>query len=96
MGKIDNLSGIAFNSGMNFNKQNTFVCVSDNIVRMYLHGNLIAEKNLKTLQTRVTCAGWNTRTTRNRLNGIGANICVKKGLLYSNCKQFSANEWINI
>ena len=38
------------------------------IVRMYLHGNLIAERCNGV--TRGTLAGWPTPTTRDRLNGL--------------------------
>lgn len=37
--------------------------------RLYLHGNCIAERDAQG-NVRVTTAGWNTNTTRDRLNGL--------------------------
>lgn len=53
-------------------------------ITLYLHDNAIAMHSLKgTL--RITTAGWNTPTTRRRLNGLpGVNVYVKLGQLHLN------------
>lgn len=62
----------AFMSGKDFKRGNTEV---KNGV-MYLHGNAIATKNNvgymspDAIGIMVNLAGWNTRTTRERLNGL--------------------------
>ena len=46
--------------------------------RLYLHGNLIAQRDEETGQVFGTLAGWPTPTTRERLNGLarllGSNV----------------------
>lgn len=53
--------------------------------KMYLHRNLIAEYNHEGLF--ITNAGWFSRTTKERLNGLpNVSITQKKGLWYLNGK----------
>lgn len=50
---------------------------------LYLHGNEIAVHVMGGIE--VTTAGWNTPTTRERLNGLpGVRVNVKQGQLYLN------------
>ena len=50
---------------------------------LFLHGNLIAKKENGSLY--ITDAGWQTNTTKERLNGLpGVSICQKKGTWYLN------------
>jgi len=79
MRKITREAVAAFLGGRNFNKDNTEVqngC-------MLLHGSVIARKDHSFVI--VTTNGWNTLTTRERLNGI-PNVSVRqqKGQLYLN------------
>jgi len=60
---------MAFRVGKSLTVGNTSVI--DNEVR--LHGNLIAKR--KGDDIYVTLAGWNTPTTRERVNGIIYNFC---------------------
>lgn len=51
--------------------------------KLLLHGNEIAVHVKGGFD--ITTAGWNTPTTRERLNGIpGVSVCVKNGQLYLN------------
>jgi hypothetical protein len=62
---------------------NTQVVTYDNVSKMYLHGNLIAVNDNGTIS--VSNAGWFSKTTKERLNGIqGVNIKQSKGLWYLN------------
>ena len=72
---------------------------------VYLHGNLIAELT-KDNRLRLTLAGWNTPTTRERLNGIlevfGINAEIFQRnfdpyLMYEECRErISPDQWIEI
>jgi hypothetical protein len=61
---------------------------------LYLHGNKIAEDREDGLY--VTTAGWNSNTTRERLNGLfGVSVYVRKGQLYLNGKEWDG-EWVHV
>ena len=71
----------------NFNQSNTKVHADCTGVRMYLFGNLIANRVGNRLQ--ITTAGWNTATTRERLNGLpNVSVTQRKGQLYLNGKEW--------
>lgn len=46
----------------------------DTVVTVYLHGNAIARVNSRTLELKVTLAGWDTVTTRSRLNALAYGL----------------------
>jgi len=55
---------------------------------LYLHGNKIAE--WREGEVYVSLAGWDTVTTRERLNGIdGCNVYRRKGVTYINGIEFT-------
>lgn len=59
---------------------------------MYLHRNLIAEKNFQNGEIAITNAGWNTDTTKERLNGIpGVSITQKNWKWYLNGEEWGGN-----
>jgi len=71
MRKITTKAVTAFLAGRSFRSGNMAVSLGgfDGFnVSMYLHGNLIAERNAQTV--RITDAGWQTTTTKDRLNGL--------------------------
>jgi hypothetical protein len=73
----------AFLLGDNFKQSNTEVHADCTGVRMYLFGNLIANRVGNRLQ--ITTAGWNTATTRERLNGLpNVKVYQRKGQLFLN------------
>lgn len=56
--------------------------------RLTLHGNVIARHGAMGLE--VTLAGWNSNTTRERLNGLpGVSVCTKLGQAFLNGKAWS-------
>ena len=62
---------------------------------LYLHGNAIACLN-QDGTIEVTTAGWNTPTTRERLNGIpGVRVYVRKGQLYLNDRPWDGS-WTEV
>ena len=80
MRKIDREAASAFLAGRPYSNSNTTVTVEAaatefkypgiTIVRMYLHGNLIAWRTVGTDRITMTLAGWPTVTTRARLNAL--------------------------
>jgi len=67
---------------------------------VYLHGNKIAEKRQDGIY--LSLAGWNTPTTRERLNGIlqvfniGGGFTQKQFEPYFNGERICAGEWIRV
>lgn len=85
----------AFNNNENFSLSNTTVKADCTGTRMYLFGNLIAEKVANRI--RVTLAGWNTPTTRERLNGLnGVSASTKQGQAFINGKAVDNSEWVEV
>ena len=68
MRKITNNAVNAFKAGREFKGSNTKVIVEGDKIRMYLHDNLIAQRSNTVLT--ITSAGWETNTTKERLNGV--------------------------
>ncbi len=70
MKKIDRQAAAAFVANMPFSGGNTIVAVENDTVIMRLHGHIIAKMCRKDNTLALTLAGYNTLTTRARLNGI--------------------------
>lgn len=86
MKKITEKSIKAFMNAERFKESNTEVEVLPNVTILRLFGNAIAYRYNDPLRTlSVTTTGWNTRTTRERLNGLPfVKITTRKGQLYIN------------
>ena len=85
----------AFLDGTNKKVSNSEVHADCTGVKMYLFGNLIAERAGERI--RVTLAGWNTPTTRERLNGIpNCNVTTKQGQAYINGNPVEDNAWVQL
>ena len=95
--KITTLAINAFMSGVKFNKDNTSVDVNPfGDVVLYLHGNQIAQRRKIENDLQITNAGWQSNTTKERLNGIpGVSICQKKGQWFLNGNTWNG-EWTTI
>lgn len=97
MRKITMQACDTFENGYNFKMANTEV----NDHGYFLHGNKIAEheslfKNDGNKNINITLAGWNTNTTRERLNGLsGVRITTKNGQAYLNGEAWDGS-WITI
>lgn len=73
----------SFGYAMNYCKGNTKVFHDKGISRLYLYGNLIAEKSAMGLS--ISNAGWPTKTTMDRLNALpNVSIYQKNGDWYLN------------
>ena len=85
----------AFESGKNLRVSNSEVKADATGVYMYLFGNLIAKKENNKLF--ITMAGYNTVTTRERLNGIkGVSLCQRNYTPYLNGKEIDSCEWYEV
>lgn len=73
----------AFVANQNFKSSNTKVVNLSALcgeVWVMLFDNVIAKKNIKTEKVRFSLAGWDTPTTRSRLNALGCNVYKHKGV----------------
>ena len=84
MRKITKESIKAFYNRKPFKKSNMFVENKEGKTYLKLFGNIIAILN-EVNDLFITTAGWNSVTTRERLNGLsGVRLGTKKGQLYLN------------
>lgn len=88
---ISELAADAFYSGRKFKQSNTR---AENY-ELYLHGNLIARLNGGKLQ--INLQGWNTQTTRERLNALqGVNLTQKNFEPYLNGEKIDDSGWYDV
>ena len=85
MRKITREIVMAFNGNYDKKVSNSEVISKDGITSMYLFNNLIARKEIATGKTEITLAGWNTNTTRERLNALcGVSVTQRNFAPYLN------------
>ena len=93
MRKITRESVNALLQGRCYNKDNTRVAIVEQGMALFLHGNAIALVTLNG-QIKITTAGYNTKTTKERLNGLpGVNLKTKKGQLQLNGADYDGS-WV--
>lgn len=84
--KVGRDAATAFWEGEPFKLGNTRVSITDRVVSLYLHNSLIAERVLSHTHCLITLAGWDTVTTRDRLQAVvtrvGARIYRRAGQTY--------------
>lgn len=96
MRKITEEAIEAFNYNEDFKKSNTQVMTGGRQTELYLFGNLIAIKNIRTGELSITNCGYQTVTTKERLNGLrGVSIRQKQGVWYLNGKEWNGS-WVNM
>jgi hypothetical protein len=105
MRKITIATCSAFEAKRVFKLDNTEVVVlgdettKSEIVTLLLHGNPIAKcfyTDGDLVSFNITNAGWQSNTTKERLNGLnGVGIYQKKGQWYLNGKEWNG-EWVNV
>ena len=94
MHKIDEQVRAAFLTGSNVKLSNTQI--EDNM--LFLHGNKIAHLHDNGF-IYITLAGWNTQTTRARINAIlprGYVLKSKNGQPLLNGIEINASEWYRV
>ena len=96
MRKIDRKAAMAFVNNETLNMSNTIVKIVDNKPHMYLHGNCIAKEN-ENGDLLINHCGWETPTTRSRLNALpDVNIRKVKGNFVLNDVHVMSEGWINV
>ena len=81
----------AFYNRQKFNKSNMSVDIEDGVVELKLHGNTIA--GMDHMGVWITDAGWPTRTTFERLNGLNdVRVNTKKGQTYLNGEEWDGEK----
>jgi len=87
MKKVTRQAINAFTNNENFNGSNTIVRHENGTTKMFLFGNMIAKK--EDGKVYITNAGWESNTTKERLNAIqGVSIQQKNFVWYLNGKQW--------
>jgi hypothetical protein len=95
MRKVTQQAIAAFTNGKNFKDGNTEVQSGDGITHLLLHGNAIARKDAVALS--INLCGWNTNTTRDRLNGLaGVSLSTKQGQAFLNGVAIPDNGWVKV
>ena len=54
--------------------------------KIWLHGNAIARRN-ENGSIEISSAGWQSNTTKERLNGLLTRLCLNKGIHQKNYRQ---------
>lgn len=89
MRKITEESIDAFLNNRRFKKKNTEVYIGEFNTLLILFGNTIAYRDNLSGNMEITTCGWNSATTRERLNGIpSVHIKSLKKQLYLNGQQW--------
>jgi hypothetical protein len=93
MRKITKEAHEAFINRRRFKKGNTKVIAALDVCSLYLFGHEIVREDFEGLKIR--SAGFNTRTTRDRLSAF-INVRSVKGQLVINNKFSWDGEWLNL
>ena len=94
MRSITNKAIQAFKSARNFRNGNTEVQSHNDATHLFLHGNAIA-CHIDGEGLSINLCGWNTPTTRERLNGLpGVRLHTKQGQAFLNGNPIDSNKWI--
>ena len=96
MRKITQQTVNAFNQNNNFKSGATQVNRVIDGMELVLHGHVIA-RNIDGEGLSINLCGWNTNTTRERLNGLtGVNLCTRKGIPYLNGVAINTTGWYSV
>lgn len=80
MRQIEKMMVQALNQNREMHVSNTSVENSFGVAMLvFLHGNCIASKDLKTGKIAYSCGGWHSRTTASRLRALGCDCYMKGG-----------------
>lgn len=98
MRKITAKALAAFQAGRDFTSSNTSVKVYPDGVFMYLFGNAIAHRDTGDGRLFVRTAGWDSTTTKERLNALpGVSVWHHRKVLHLNGKPWEDHEsWTEV
>ena len=95
MRKITEQAANAFKDDRGSLSGNTQVRVISGITEMLLHGHIIAKKEDGNLW--INLCGWNTTTTRERLNGLpNVSVRTKAGSVFLNGVEIPDDKWVKV
>ena len=78
----------AIRNKKNWAGSNTTVFVDDNIAKVYLHGNHIATYNYANKELSLFDGGWQSVTTKSRLNALCSELATGFGVFQKNWEWF--------
>lgn len=84
----------AVKNGRNMRSNNTVVTTDETGIKVYLYGNCIFAKFQGV--ARFTLAGWNTVTTRSRLNALGVGVSQKNWEPIYNGQVINETGWYTV
>lgn len=93
MRKCESVVRQAALSGRNASIQNTVVSHNGGEYTVYLHGNAIAHGRTGHFPASFRLAGWNTVTTRSRLNALGVAVTSRDWTPHYNGKPIDSRAW---
>jgi len=82
MKQISKAVASAWSANKEFNKSNTRIYKMFGALHLELFGNLIAVKDINTGAAEYQTTGWETVTTRDRLEAVGCSCAIRKGTIY--------------
>ena len=89
MRKITEKASLAFRRAKRFSMGNTRVIVEGDEVKMFLHDNLIASRDMKSREFTIRNAGWFSNVTKERLNALpNVSIYQREWRWYLNGEQW--------
>lgn len=89
MREIEKKMCVAIACGHNMRSGNTAVINDESGTKVYLHGHNIWTRDNNGVESFSLC-GWNTNTTRSRLNAIGVNVCQRNFIPLYNGREIDA------
>ena len=94
MRKITSNAIAAFKNGENFKDGATQVNRRIGGMELVLHGHVIA-RHIDAVGLSINLCGWNTPTTRERLNGLpNVSVSTKQGQAFLNGQAIPSNGWV--
>ena len=88
MRKIETQMNTAIRNKKNWAGSNTTVFTDDNIAKVYLHGNHIATYNYANKELSLFDGGWQSVTTKSRLNALCSELATGFGVFQKNWDWF--------
>ena len=88
MRKIETQMNTAIRNKKNWAGSNTTVVPDDNIAKVYLHGNHIATYNYANKELSLFDGGWQSVTTKSRLNALCSELATGFGVFQKNWNWF--------
>lgn len=96
MRKCESIIRQAALSGKSVSTRNTAISHHAGEYTVYLHGNAIAHGRTGHLPSSFRLAGWNSVTTRSRLNALGVGVYSRNWTPYYNGKAIDARKWLPV